>query len=362
MQNFALDIQINKKDFHDFRVVHKEAPSENDLDQGQILMKIEKFALTANNITYAVVGETMGYWNFFPVSEKWGIIPVWGYGQVMASKNEHIPIGQRFYGYYPMSTHVVMSPEKARSSTFTDGAGHRRQLPAVYNVYLKVPDVQAHSSEDEAIQSLFRPLFTTSFLLEDFIFDNNFFEAKNIIITSASSKTAICLAYLLSQRNKTADMHLTGLTSGRNTEFVKSLGYYDAVYAYENVASIPGRERSVVIDFSGNRDLQEFLETHLAQQMAYLCLVGIADWTNQVFGSPQNGEFFFAPSQFKKRQKEWGSERLQDQLGQAWHDFTPEVRSWMTIKEVMGTEALSALYLSMLDGNVDPRSGYIIGF
>ena len=57
-----------------------------DLADGQVLLEIEKYALTANNITYAAVGDGFGYWNFFPTGDAdWGIIPVWGFAKIAAS-------------------------------------------------------------------------------------------------------------------------------------------------------------------------------------------------------------------------------------------------------------------------------------
>ena len=50
------------------------------LSDGEVLARIDRFALTANNVTYGVMGERIGYWKFFPVeAEEDGIIPVWGF-------------------------------------------------------------------------------------------------------------------------------------------------------------------------------------------------------------------------------------------------------------------------------------------
>ena len=196
----AFEIHVNRKDFHQFKRVEKVLPSEGDLDEGQILVKVDQFAFTANNITYAVVGRVLGYWNFFPVSAEWGIIPVWGFADVVASRNEEIQVGERFYGYYPMGSHLIMSPAKIKPSNFMDGVAHRRGLPSIYNNYINTKMDPAYRPEGESIQSLFRPLFSTSFLIDDFLADSEFYGGKQIVLTSASSKTAIGLAFLLSQR------------------------------------------------------------------------------------------------------------------------------------------------------------------
>lgn len=356
----AFDIQVKRKDFHDYKAVSKNIPTAKDLGDGQILVKVDQFAFTANNITYAAVGEVVGYWKFFPVSTDWGIIPVWGFADVIASNNEGIQVGERFYGYYPMGSHLIMSPIKVKPTNFTDGIEHRKALPAIYNNYINTKTDHSYSAKGEAIQSLFRPLFTTSFLIDDFMADNDFFGGQNIILTSASSKTAIGLAALLAQRK--GKLNIIGLTSKGNMDFVNGLGYYDSVLSYEEVANLPNTAASVIVDFSGNAQLQENLQNHLGSQLVYNCLVGMVDWTQRggAKSAATNGKFFFAPSQALKRNKEWGVEGFQQRIGMAWLKFTSQIGSWMTVKEADGVEELAALYLPMLEGKMDPKVGHIV--
>lgn len=358
----AFDIQVNRKKFHDYKVATKDTPTADDLGEGQVLVKVDQFAFTSNNITYAAVGETVGYWNFFPVSDDWGIIPVWGFADVIASKNEGIPIGERFYGYYPMGSHLIMSPTKVKPTNFTDGIAHRVALPPIYNNYINTKKDPSYSKKGEAIQSLFRPLFTTSFLIDDFMDDNDFFGGQTILLTSASSKTAIGLAALLAQRKGDRSLNIVGLTSTGNVDFVKDLGYYDTVLAYDQVDQLNEQETSVIVDFSGNAQVQENLQSHLGSQLAYNCLVGMVDWTNRggAKSAATNGKFFFAPSQALKRIKEWGNDGFQQRLGIAWMKFTSQVGNWMTVKEADGAHELAQLYLPMLDGKIDPKVGHIV--
>ena len=46
---------------------------------------------------------------------------------------------------------------------------------------------------------IYRPLFTTSFFIYDYLEVNSFFGADTVLISSASSKTSFCLAYLITQ-------------------------------------------------------------------------------------------------------------------------------------------------------------------
>ena len=51
--------QTLKSDLTHSRVLDNDSVSIND---GEIAVKIESFAFTANNVTYGVAGDTIGYW------------------------------------------------------------------------------------------------------------------------------------------------------------------------------------------------------------------------------------------------------------------------------------------------------------
>ncbi len=61
-----------------------------------------------------------------------------------------------------------------------------------------------------------------------------------MVLTSASSKTAISQAFQLKSRGKA---RVVGLTSARNKAFVEGLGYYDQVVTYDDVATSRSRHR-----------------------------------------------------------------------------------------------------------------------
>ena len=184
-------LEVRRDDISRARMTERAAP---DLRDGEILVKVDRFALTANNITYGVVGDKIGYWNFFPAQDGWGVIPVWGFADVVRSKHPDVKESDRLYGYFPMGTHLVMAPDKVKAERLTDGAAHRAGLPPVYNSYARTK-AEAHydpAMDDERM--LLFPLYATSFCLYDFLVDNQWFGAAQVVIASASSKTAIGLA------------------------------------------------------------------------------------------------------------------------------------------------------------------------
>ena len=100
-----IDLLVRRDDFHTTRFRETETP---DLTDGQVLFRIDRFALTSNNITYAAAGDMLDYWGFFPAEEGWGRIPVMGFADVSASRHPGVAEGERVFGFFPMATHLVI--------------------------------------------------------------------------------------------------------------------------------------------------------------------------------------------------------------------------------------------------------------
>ena len=100
--NRAFALWVDKHNISDIRVVEMDL---QPLLPGQIRIKIARFGLSANNVTYAVTGNTFGYWGFFPAddsSDAYGIVPLWGFADVVESAHSDVPLGCRIFGYLPM--------------------------------------------------------------------------------------------------------------------------------------------------------------------------------------------------------------------------------------------------------------------
>ena len=356
---------INRKDFTQTKFAETEIISEETLLADELFLKIDFFSFTTNNITYAMVGDRIGYWQFFPTEEGWGIIPTWGFAEVIISKHPQIKVGERFYGYYPFATHLRVKA-KLISSGFLDVSLHRSGLPIIYNAYTNIKQDTLYEADKEAQMSIFRPLFVTSFLLDDFFEDNQFFQSENIILTGASSKTALGMAYLLSQRNHTnKKIKVIGLTSASNLDFVKSLNLYDQVFLYENVTDLNLEQSYSIVDFAGNQIVQKQLQLHLGNQLKYNCSVGMTHWDKNYLPehkAPNKPILFFAPTHAQKRTQEWSNEVFQEKLAEAWKSFVIHTNTWLTINEIKGETEIQTMYLEMLQGKIDPKVGYIVHF
>jgi Protein of unknown function (DUF2855) len=351
-----MDFLVNRKDVHEFKMVDRN-PAE--LEPGQALLEIDSFGLTSNNIPYAVFGETMNYWRFFPAEGGWGRIPVWGFAKVAETANDELPEGTRVYGYLPPSSHLVIEPDRFDKRGFVDASPHRANLPSAYQGYRAVDTDPVYDAQREDEQIIFWPLFFTSWLIDDFLADEDFFGAETIVIGSASSKTALAAAYLLAQGD---GIEVIGLTSPGNAAFVERTGVYSPVVTYDEVDSLP-RSKAVYVDMSGNAGVRSAVHRRYGGDLAYSCAVGMTHYEEMAGGSDLPGPkpvFFFAPDRIKKRGADWGAANLDQRVVEAWHPFAEWTGGWLEVIHGRGPEAVQDAYLEVLDGKVDPAAGHVL--
>ena len=362
------EFQVLKTDLHQTRFTETTA---QPLEHGQVRLAIGRFAFTANNITYAAFGDAMRYWQFYPSADNaWGNIPVWGFADVIESACETIAVDERFYGYYPMASHVTLLPTRVTEHSFYDSAAHRSDLHPVYNQYVASRTDPLYRPDNEDIQALLRPLFVTSFLIDDFLADNDFFGGQNVsmtlLLSSASSKTAYGTAFQLAQRS---GVQVVGLTSAGNVDFCSSLGCYHRVLTYDQLDQIALDTPCVYIDFAGNSTLRQSIHSQFVN-LKYSCSIGgthVEQLGAKGAGKDLPGvraTLFFAPAQLKKRSADWGVVGLRERLGAAWQAFTETVTRaqapWLLAQHDSGAAAVQGVYAQVLGGKNDPRIGHVL--
>ena len=351
---------VNRSDFRDTRLV--DMPDCNLADE-HIRVDIGPFALTANNITYMVTGDMIGYWKFFD-PEAYGIdaagmgrMPVWSYGNVTESKCKDVLVGTRIYGFFPIAKSIDIKPIKLSPLGFQDGADHRLPLHPIYNNYTLTENDPSFAPALDDIQPVLRPLFTTSFLIDDFFDDNDFFGAEQIVLLSASSKTALGTAFCLKNRNT---VKVVGLTSNGNMEFTTSTGFYDIVESYDNIQNLDPSKKTALIDMAGNGEINAKLYEHFGENLVYNCMVGKSHWQGAPPPKAKKGAppiMFFAPDQAKKRVADWGGAGFAKNLAASWFPFCDSAQTWLTISKQEGETALLKCYNDFLDGKANPSQG-----
>jgi hypothetical protein len=328
---------------------------------GEALVRVESFAFTANNVTYAQLGEILHYWEFWPAPEGWGCVPVWGFAQVEDSRHPELPNGERLFGFWPMATHAILRPGRVGAEALLEGSAHRRKLPIAYNSYARVAAEPGHAGSNEDLEALFRPLFATSFLLDDFLAENRFFGAKRVVLLSASGKTALGLAHEL-KRRRGGEVAVVGLTSARNLAFAGGLGCYDEVLPYEAIGKLAVTP-TVYVDFAGSSSVREAIHARLGEALKYACAVGISHGEARPKGEGLPGpkpKFFFAPEQGRKRSEEWGRDGYAQRLGEAWSAFLPLAQKAVRVVHGKGQAAVGQVYAQALAGRIPPERGSIL--
>ena len=352
------DLLVGRED-HSRTEIREAEPLEPG--DGEAVLRVERVGVTANNVTYAVLGDALRYWKFFPpgqqaLADGWGRVPLWGFAEVVASRSEGVEVGERVYGYLPSSSHLRVRPASVHppgsgTGRFRDAAEHRADLPAVYNAYADAGD------DDVDLQVLFRPLFTTSWMLADWL-DDGGPDAEVAVFSSASSKTAYGTAFLL----RDVDVEVVGLTSAGNVGFTEGLGLYDRVLSYDDVASLEQGRATAYVDVAGSTPLRREIHAHLGEHVVRDVVVGIAQGTpggdpGEIAGARPS--MFFAPDQIARRREDWGPQEYERRYARAWSSFVGQAAGWVDVEHSSGPEALRDAWTAVLEG-VGPRVGHVV--
>ena len=355
-------IDIDRDDIAQAALVQEaEAP----LAPGEVEVRVDSFAMTANNVTYAALGKPIGlfpngkgYWDFFsPGGSGPGRLPVWGFATVTRSAAEGVADGEQLYGYFPMASHVRLTPGRVNAGGFVDGAGHRAGMPAVYDHYLRVAALGDFVEADRDWWPVFRPLYLTGWLIADQLEDEKDHGADQVLVASASAKTAIGFAHAMKQR---ADRpRLIGLTSPRGRDFLAGTGLYDDLVLYDDIASLDPAVPSAFVDIAGDGGLTAALHRHFGEALKLNLVVGKAHWDSAPAARvPAVG--FFAPARVAKRSRDWGPGGFNERMGAAWTAFLTDARTLFRIEACDGPDAALTAYRDAVAGRADPRAGILI--
>jgi Protein of unknown function (DUF2855) len=364
MLQTAWAIDIDRDDVAKAAVV----PESLSAGEGQIVVAVDSYAMTANNVTYAVFGKPVGlfgndqgYWDFFAERDAPGRLPVWGFATVTESHVEGITAGDRFYGYYPMASHALLTPGSVSASNFTDVTPRRTTLPPIYNQYSRMLAIPDYRSEHHDYWPVFRPLFLTGWLIADQFEDEGDYGAEQVLVASASSKTAIGFAHSMQQRDRAPQM--VGLTSKANAKALAALGIYDSVVPYEEIDLLDPEMPSALVDMAGNDAVTRAVHGHFSDALAKSIIVGKSHWDSTAESAELPGparEGFFAPGRGQKRVADWGPKGFGERLASAWLGFMEVAPNIASIDKRSGADAALEAYQEVLGGKADPKAGIVI--
>ena len=358
----TVTLEVSRSAFGTTRLVEAELPA---LGEGQVRLRIDRFAVTANNVTYAVVGDLLGYWDFFPTGDdRWGRVPAMGWATVVETAHPGVPTGGRYFGWYPMSGHVDLTAGVTPDGIRDDGA-HRQAHAPIYRSYVEsahdplLPEVADEARGDvEDRHALLRALFVTAFLADEFLADRSFFGADAVVVLSASSKTAIGLAQRLSARGLGS---VIGVTSPGNVGFVRALGHYSDVLTYTELGSLPLLD-TVSVDMAGDTGALAVVHERLGEHLRWSMVVGRShhDAPAVAISTGPTPELFFAPTEIARRVEEWGPEEYTRRVVAALDAFVDGSRDWLTVERRAGPDGALGTWSEVHDGAVPPSVGRIV--
>ncbi len=356
------ELWVERNRLRETRVVTGPVPAPGD---GAVTVAIEKFALTANNVSYAISGDTIGYWGYYPADDGWGKVPVWGCATVVESRCEEIPVGEALYGFFPMASHACLSPGKLHSDHFMDIAPHRSGLPSLYNAYRRTGAEPRFLTEMENERCLIFPLLITSYLLKDYLTQHAYFGAQQVVIGSVSSKTGMGLAEMLHGQPGERP-RIIGLTSPCNKAYVDEMACCDQVVCYGEEEQLDLASSATYVDMAGDAGLTRRLHHRFKDEMVASISVGATHWEQRgdlrdVPDLPgASPVFFFAAAHVARRDAHLGPGVIMSRAAQASAETAQRMRQHIALDWVHGAEALAARWVDLLDNRISPSRGVMV--
>lgn len=327
------------------------------LESGEVRLRVERFGLSANNITYAMYGDALGYWAYFPVSDDTGCIPVWGFAEVVESRSDHVHDGERLFGYLPMADEHICRPADVSALALTDGSPHRVALHPWYNRLYRCTGDPLWEPEHEDLQVIMWALFMTGWALADELADT----ARAVVVSSASSKTALSLAWTL--RNDPRDIAVIGVTSAGNADFLEAAGVYDRVTTYDDLDLSGVGDSVAFVDAAGSPAVAERVHAGLADRLTDSILLGAThrgagEAGGDLVGPPRR--FFFIPDVAERRADEIGLDSYHQEFSERWRQFVPWIEQLLIVREAQGADAVLDTYRTILTGTPGPETATVL--
>jgi hypothetical protein len=329
----------------DLKVTEVRQVATPELEPEQVELAVERLALTMNNVTYARWGDPpLNFWNTFPAPDPaWGRVPVWGFVRVARSRHPDFPVGDRFFGLLPPSSHHLVRPAPAPRG-FVDTTPDRYFPHPWYQTFQPAGAVDHRDDR----RTLLRPVYPASFHAADFVAGKAREDGLTVLITSASSKVAIGIAHRL-QRNP--NVRTVGFTSEHRREFVAGLGLYDAVVGYPDLSSAPVEGPAACLDITGDGDVLTAIHGAFRDSLVDIALLG---WTHGAQPAPDLAdpapEIFFAPGVEGEAIETEGQDAFFARYHAAEEKFIDATESWLAVANDSGPDAVAAVFHSLVDG------------
>ena len=346
-------IRVNRADLGQTAQVTESLDSPAD---NQVLLKVDRIGLSANNISYASAGDALGYWAHFSDDDTWGVVPVWGFGTVVESANPAIAVGENVFGFLPMASHAVLTPDAVTDVTFSDESSQRSALHPWYKRYYRCGNDPLFDEELMDTQPVLWALFMTGWMMAEELRG----EVDCVFISSASSKTALSLAWSLAHCGE--PVNTVGLTSSANRGFVESLGVYSKVVTYDDIQVDPTVTKAAYVDIAGNAQVTSDAHVALGDKLKDSVLIGATHRAPAAEPLPMPGpapRFFFIPNVAEEKAAANGFNNYHQDFAAEWKRFAAWANTWLSFDHGSGADAVERGYQACFAGGLPANSAMV---
>lgn len=340
----------------DLATTQRESTEPATLADGQVRLAVELIGLSANNVSYAAAGDMLGYWAHFSTDDTWGVVPVWGFSVVTESRHPAIAQGERIFGFLPMASDVVMTPESVTDLTFADATGARANMHPWYTRCYRCQQDPAFDADLMEEQPVLWALFMTGWMMAEELTSS----VDTVYVSSASSKTAISVAWAL--RHAEGNATTVGVTSAGNRAFVEALDVYDRVVTYDDIGSEAASGRAAYVDIAGNAAVTSAIHVTLGDALQDSVLIGGTHRKPATSPLPMPGpspRFFFIPDVAEARAGKLTFDAYHQQFAGALIQFEQWAKTWLDVERGIGASAVESGYLANVAGGIPPQRAMV---
>uniref|UniRef100_A0A7S4Q336 Uncharacterized protein n=1 Tax=Alexandrium monilatum TaxID=311494 RepID=A0A7S4Q336_9DINO len=345
-----------------------------ELEPGKILLRVDKFAFSQMTLGYLMKGFTRtfsAYHNFYNYGEEDSYRSAcWGYATVMESAHPKVPVGTRLFGLVPPCKYSLeqVGGTIPKSKNGMDPAVVEITMEGVpFNLrrFQEMEIVEESAANQDPLwedwRCVMKEVYTMAFYMdENLLVDTGMI--NSVIISCASSKTGMALAFCLRMREM---RYVVGLTSKEHLEFVKSTDLYHEVYTYDEVASLPNNHTIVYMDFKCDGELRQNITLRMGTNLMYNMVLGPAVFQrrmkDQVF-EKRAREVLFDESTWRERRRmvaEVTKTGRNEKLRYSFKTFVDRMKRYIKLKHFSGGEALTKMYDRVYSNTAPPSEAYV---
>lgn len=346
-----------------------------ELEQGHVLLRIEKFAFSQMNLGYLMKGFTRtfsSYHNFYQAKEE-GLYrsASWGYATIMESSHPKVEVGTRLYGLMPACAYhanlvggVIPAGKKGEPAVVElTMEGVPYNLRRLQELEVVPPSEKTENADpyQEDWKILLKEIYTMAFYMDEQLLTETGM-INSVLISCASSKTAMALAYCLRMREM---RFVHALTSAEHLEFVKSTDLYHQVYTYEDIQSLPTEHTVVYVDFKCDGEVRQNITLRMGTNLMYNMVVGPAVFQkrmkDQLFEKKAR-EVIFDESAWRERRRmvaEVTKTGRNEKLKYSFKSFIERMKKHLKLRHISGAEGLTKMYDTIYSNTAPPDEAYI---